>query len=259
MEYVGTCVMESADWLIENAKEGSLLVLIPAGEFLAGNDKIKISLPAYYLALHPVTNAQYARFLSLARPKAADLAKWIYFSEHCFVRKSASGYEASRGKENHPVVNVSWFGARAYCQWANLRLPTEVEWEKGARGVDGRQYAWGNEWEEGKRCRNSGTRGSETTSSIYAYARGCGHWGLYQMSGNVWEWCENAYVDNAYRRYERRDVLLTERLEESTRVVRGGSWNDLNEENFQCAKCCSNDPSNRSINIGGFRCSKTPD
>lgn len=126
------------EWLIENPKDGTLLALIPEGEFLAGGSgsdegggkPFPVRLPAYYLALHPVTNAQYKRY----KPE------WTR-------------------DDDHPAVRVSWDDAQAYAKWAGLRLPSELEWEKGARGRDGREYPWGKEWDAGK-CRNSNNRGS---------------------------------------------------------------------------------------------------
>ena len=217
------------DCLIENSKDGTLLVLIPEGEFVAGGSgsdeggsSFKLKLPAYYLALHPVTNAQYARFLADRRPAASDLEKWIRLDRNCFVRASGNGYEAYGDKEDHPVVQVSWFGAEAYGEWAGLRLPSELEWEKGARGVDGREYPWGNDWENGKRCRNDNNKGNETTCGVWSYPEGCSPHGMYQMSGNVWEWCEDWHESGAYNRYKSGD--LTAPKSAGSRVLRGGSW-----------------------------------
>jgi len=189
----------SRDLLIENPKDGTLLVLIPEGEFLAGKTKFPVRLPAFYLALHPVTNGQYQRFVE----ESVHHTEW----------KPAAAPE-------HPAVNVSWDDAQQYCRWAGLRLPTELEWEKGARWVDGREYPWGEEWEEGK-CRNSKNRGSEQ-GGVWSYAEGSSGWGPYQMSGNVWEWCEDWYESKAYERYKQRD--LSQPGKGSGRVLRGGSW-----------------------------------
>jgi formylglycine-generating enzyme len=167
-------------------------VLIPEGEFLAGgagSDQggclSSKRLPAYYLAVYPVTNEQYMCFLSETNPGQEELKKWI--NPRRLVRKAGGRFEAFGVKVNHPVTEVTWVGVEAYCRWVGLRLPTELEWEKGARGIDGREYPWGNEWDKSK-CRNYHSKGDETTCSVKAYPEGRSPWGLYQMSGNVGEW-----------------------------------------------------------------------
>jgi formylglycine-generating enzyme required for sulfatase activity len=239
------------DFLIENEKDGTLLLLIPKGEFLAGDDRFSVWLPDIYMALHPVTNRQYARFLNDERPEKFELIKWINLDSYCFIRKSGNDYESYDGKENHPVVQVSWYGAQAYCQWAGLRLPTELEWEKGARGVDERKYPWGDDWECGKRCRNDKNRVEEMTCDVWSYPEGCSPWGLYQMAGNVWEWCSDWYEKDAYQRYRSGDKLFPQSGQ--YRVIRGGSWDKSNQEYFSCACRGYDDPENRP-NYSGFRC-----
>jgi formylglycine-generating enzyme required for sulfatase activity len=228
--------------LVENETDGSLLLLVPGGKFLAGgkgNDEgggepFPVELPPYYLAMHAVTNAQYARFLSQRRPGDADLQKWILLDSDCFVRKSGNGYESYGGKDDHPAVQVSWYGAEAYCQWAGVRLPSELEWEKGSRGVDGREYPWGQEWDASK-CRNDTNKGSERTCGVWSYAEGCSYWGHYQMSGNVWEWCADVYDGQAYARYKRGDLTPPSGGASASRVLRGGSWRSDCPDSFRCA------------------------
>jgi formylglycine-generating enzyme required for sulfatase activity len=247
------------DWLIENPKDGTLLALIPEGEFMAGGpgsdegggNPFPVRLPAYYLALHPVTNAQYARFLTEALPGAADVERWILLDSDCFVRQQGLGFETYGGKGDHPVVQVSWYGAQAYCEWAGLRLPTELEWEKGARGTDGWEYPWGKEWNQSK-CRNGNSRGK--TCGVWSYAEGQSPWGLYQMAGNVWEWCQDWYESDAYTRYKGRS--LAPLASGGSRVLRGGSWFSDATDYFRCAFRRYHDaPGDRCYN-NGFRCAR---
>ena len=250
------------DLLVENEKDGTVLLLVPVGEFLAGGNKesnegkgpFPVTLPPYYLALHPVTNRQYARFLSERRPGKEDLEKWVLLNSGCFVKASGKGYEPAGGKEDHPVVQVSWFGAEAYCEWAGLRLPTELEWEKSARGTDGREYPWGNEWDESK-CRNKNNRGSEETCGVWSYPEGCGPWGHYQVAGNVDEWCADWYDKVSYNRYKTGD--LSPPAPGVSRVLRGGSWYGGDPDYFRCADRYDRGPPPR-LDYFGFRCARTP-
>ena len=198
--------------LIEHAQDGTLLVLVPGGKFLAGwsgsdeggGKPFAVDLAAYYLGVHPVTNGQYGRFVQATGHRVPDNKVW-----------------QEKAKLDHPVTDVSWEDAQAYCGWSGLRLPTELEWEKGARGMDGQEYPWGNKWEQNK-CRSYENKNNATTCLAWEYAAGTSPWGLYNMSGNVREWCEDSYDEKAYDRYRRGDLSIPP--SDYEHVVRSGGW-----------------------------------
>lgn len=188
-------------------KDGARLVKVPAGEFRMGSDtgpeasqpERAVSLDTFYLDRTEVTNAQYLRFCQeTGRPLPVHLRAGI-----------------PAGQENFPVSQVSWSDADAYCRWAGRRLPSEAEWEKAARGVDGRMYPWGNGWDANRSC-NRITCG-ESARPVGSYPAGASPYGILDLAGNVWEW-----TADWYRAYPGGPLAFDET--DRRRVARGGAF-----------------------------------
>ena len=223
----------------------TFMAKVPAGEFIMGsNERWDDEAPehmsstnAFYIDLNETTNADYKKFV--------DATHKI----HPYHWPEGS---IPKGKENHPVVYVSWFDANEYCSWAGKRLPNEQEWEKAARGEVGLIYPWGNEWSLDKS--NNPYKHSTGTEPVGSYPEGRSPYGLYDISGNVWEW-----VDSYYLPHPGNPVTRAE-YGKDKRVLKGGSW-------FDCLSygCGLSAPTfNRSFftpevknNSFGFRCAKT--
>ena len=199
-----------------HSKETGEMRLVPAGPFLMGPDRREVRLDAFYVDRTPVTNQEFMTFLRVTgyRPNDEGSARLIHH---------LPGGKLPPKLADHPVVYVSWDDARAYAAWAGKRLLTEAEWEKAARGTDGRKYPWGREGPTNKRANYGKTHGG--TTPVGAFPEGASPYGVLDMAGNVWEWCED-YDDPAFyadgptynpknmRRPDKKPML----------VMRGGSW-----------------------------------
>jgi formylglycine-generating enzyme required for sulfatase activity len=198
---------------------------VPAGYFLMGsanNDaqaydnerpQHRVYVPAFYSGKFPITNLQYRAFVQATNHQPPG-----HWPDGKFPQDKA----------NHPTVYVSWSDAVAFCQWAArttrkpIRLLTEAEWEKAARGTDGRRYPWGNTWQAG-RC-NTWEASIKDTTPVDHYPRGRSPYGVYDMSGNVWEWTSTIYQPYPYRVNDGREDMT---VSDKWRVIRGCSyWSD---------------------------------
>ncbi|MCP5003724.1 MAG: formylglycine-generating enzyme family protein [Planctomycetes bacterium] len=200
-------------------KDGSVLLHVPAGPFFVSNGKASIDIKEFYIDKHPITNKQYNKFIEETQHELPE-----FWEDERF------------NNLEQPVVGVNWEDATAYANWAGKRLPEENEWEKAARGTDGREYPWGN------------TKPVETlavfdldpvvgaSSPVGKHPLGTSPYGCHDMSGNVWEWCQEWYTVGKYR------------------VVRGGSWlNHLYV--LKCSYRSCSVPIGKDNNVG-FRCVK---
>ena len=222
--------------VIRNHVDGGVAVWIPAGRFAMGSkggDRNERPVheaytDSYYMDLRPVTNSMFAEF---GRSSGYSL-DWIL----------------PEGCEDHPVVDVNWHDAQAYCQWAEKRLPTEAEWEKAARGFDERAFPWGNSFAAARvSILRNGFSGTSPTGN---FPEGCSPFGILDLAGNVWEWVADRYDPDRYSR--RQPELAPDEVAGEDRVMRGGSWIS-HQRYLRCSKREHAPPDQRSRFVG-FRC-----
>ena len=237
-------------------KDGAPMRLIPAGEFLMGTSTSKrdggrdeyperlIYLNAFYMDTFEVANGRYREFVKATghripeHPRDKKLTLW-------------QGSTVPDAFKDHPVVNVDWYDADAYCKWAGRRLPTEAEWERAARGTTGRRFPWGdmeptrtlanylNQW------RNGG--GLEPVGS---HPQGASPEGVQDLQGNVWEWVTDWYDPHYYEKGPNRSPKGPP--QGTRKVIRGSGW-ESEAPLLRSAHRLSSDPTNRNHSLG-FRC-----
>ena len=245
-------------------KDGAEMVLIPAGEFEMGTDPSEVPqlvqwakkwysdissgflfadevprhtvyLDAFYMDRYEVTNALYKKFMDATGHKAP--AYW-----------GAPPFNAP----DQPVVSVSWDDAKAYAEWAGKRLPTEAQWEKAARGgLAGKRFPWGDSDPDGSQCNfadKSVDDGHQSTAPVGSFIPN--GYGLYDMAGNVWEWCADWYDSGYYANSPSRNP--TGPGSGTPRVLRGGSWN-FHSYGLRIAYRYFMDPTT-TFDYTGFRC-----
>jgi formylglycine-generating enzyme required for sulfatase activity len=237
-------------------KDGAPMVLIPAGEFLMGTSlsnrdggrdeypERRIFLDSFYIDAYEVTNGRYLEFIKATghrvpeHPRDKKLTLW-------------NGATVPDVFKAHPVVNVDWYDAAAYCAWVGRRLPTEAEWERVARGTTGRRFPWGdteptrtlanylNQWRDGA--------GLEPVGS---HPQGASPEGVQDLQGNVWEWVADWYDARYYEKGPSRNP--TGPAEGARKMIRGSGW-ESEAPLLRSAHRLSSDPTNRNHSLG-FRC-----
>lgn len=225
----------AAETLGAQAPTPAEMIRIPAGAFLMGSNdgpederpQHRVSLGEFFIERTPVTNQQFAEFLNAVGPRGANGEKYYDSDDNdARVRVDSNGgkWRADAGHENHPVVEASWFGAWAYCRWAGKRLPSEAEWEKAARGSDGRRYPWGNEAPD--RARAHFGAGWNDLRPVDALLKGASPYGVLDMAGNGWEWVSSAYWPYPYDAKDGREDLTKDQV----RGTRGGGHDSRADE-----------------------------
>jgi formylglycine-generating enzyme required for sulfatase activity len=222
-----------------------IMVEIPAGPFTLGSDEgdpedgpaQEMDLPAFEIDRFEVTNADFDAF--------AKSTGYLTYAEQQGLGNWRSEWDM--GEDNHPVAMVTWDDAAAYCEWLGKRLPTEVEWEKAARGEDGRRFPWGNDWDSSKaNVKEAGLRG---TVAVGSFGAGASPNGIDDVTGNVWEWTADWY--QAYPGNTVDDPYYGEQF----RVTRGGGWFDEEAQSTTFNRNAA-DPSKTANDDLGFRCAR---
>lgn len=227
------------------------MVMIPEGVFAMGangTDALEDERPQHQVWVdrfeidrYEVTTGHYAEFLALTKRSVPWQWEGVDLSQH----------------RDHPVIGVSWFDADAYCRRQGKRLPTEAEWEKAARGIDGRLYPWGNQVPNDALANfGLGARFSysQVLTPVQRYEAGVSPYGLYQMAGNVGEWVADWYGANYYESSPTRNPTGPD--SGSFRVLRGGSWSDLPKYLLTYGRFKL--PPDTRNSYTGFRCARTP-
>ena len=247
-------------------KKGASMVLIPAGEFQMGSDTGEsdekpvhpVYVDAFYIDAYAVTNADFKKFVDANPQWGKDSIPAKYHDGDYLAHWDKNDYP--KEKAEHPVVHVSWYAAMAYAQWAGKRLPTEAEWEKAARGgLAGKKYPWGDA-EDIAKAGVQMWQSPPRTTAVGTYPPN--GYGLYDMTGNVWQWCLDAYHTDSYADATNSNpivgadslkAVLTGFTEvETPRLLRGGAWAD----DPRMVRVAVRDKENpaRTLSLAGFRC-----
>lgn len=212
-------------------------ITIPAGPLRMGSDpraaappfaneypQQRLTLPTLRISRTPITNRQYQHFVAASHYPAPG--HWL-------------AGQPPPGAAEFPVTYVSWLDAQAFCQWAGVRLPSEAEWEKAARGPDGRWWPWGDQLPDATRCHFNGQAqgvapAAQSVLPVGQWPQGASPYGVLDLAGNVWEWTNSRYRRYPYRASDGREALTPAGL----RVVRGGSYN----HDLRHIRCAARDP-----------------
>jgi len=246
------------------------MVCVPAGAFTMGSNSggldekpvHNVYLDAYYIDKYEVTNAQYVAFLNEALSTGGiqacnstvtkDDQELLDLNDpYCQISFNGNRFSVKDDKAFYPVIEVSWYGADAYAKHYGKRLPTEAEWEKAARGSDGRPYPWGNNGPDSSNCNCKDYVGHTTPVGQYSPV-GDSPYGCFDMIGNVWEWCNDWYDANYYANSPTNNPKGP--VTGATRVMRGGSWDD-HDRYLRVARRVDHEPT-LTFNSIGFRCAK---
>jgi formylglycine-generating enzyme required for sulfatase activity len=232
---------------------------IPAGEFWMGSDdatdekpRHRVYLDAYHIDKYEVTNVQFKALIA-----ARGYERQALWSPDGWRRRSSNNItqpsywtDAKWNEPKQPVVGVAWYEAEAFCRFGGKRLPTEAEWEKAARGTDGRRYPWGEQWDTSRA--NSYESKLDETAAVGSYRGGVSPHGAHDMTGNAGEWVADWYDARYYQQSPERNP--TGPASGQSRVLRGGSWYGFPID-LRTVYRVNGTPDLRNA-LNGFRCAR---
>ncbi len=238
-----TTILSATPLPLEITMQGAKMVLVPAGPFTMGSDKGRenekpggiLDIPTFYMDAYEVTNVLY---------KACVTAQTCQ-PPRALSSPTRSDYYSNAAYDQYPVIYVDWEKAKTYCEWRGARLPSEAEWEKAARGSDGRTYPWGENIDY--TYANANANKSDSTA-VGSYESGKSPYGAYDMAGNVWEWVDNWYDDYP-------GSATNTNFAQTRRVMRGGGWSSSNS-NVRSVTRLGGSPSYSGFDVG-FRCARS--
>ena len=258
--------------------DGMTMVYVPGGEFTMGSHDPApcpyskpahtVSLDAFWIDQVEVTNAMFTRFLNDQGNQSHDEIQWFEPGaghrgiDYGYIEENEGEFSTQEGFEDYPAIEVSWFGAAAYCAWIGGRLPTEAEWEYAARSPESHRYPWGNTFDGtlvnycDLSCQESWgdnrfNDGAVRWARVGSYPGGASWCGALDLAGNVWEWVNDWWSEEYYSISPRNNPEGP--LDGTFRIARGGSWYD---ESWRIDAACRKglQPSSARMHWVGFRC-----
>lgn len=256
----GFILQEDGSVLFE--RDHSLMAYVSAGPFLMGEESDRadydempiheVELDAYLIDVYHVTNKRYEMFLQDLAKASDHPSPWCHPNEpEGKVHIPQFWYNNLWNQEDHPVIGVDWWDAYAYCKWAHKELPTEAQWEKAARGTDGRIYPWGNELPTPELC-NFHSFYARTTP-VGKFPENCSPSGCFDMAGNVWQWCLDWFDPTFYKTSPLKNPIGPN--SGRSKSGRGGSWYNDARKVRTSTRGYGSSPNDRNPRLG-FRCVK---